>query len=391
MLKATKFEATRKGNDVDVSQIGEGRPFLRLAGVPLPVVSPARVYVCGITPHDVTHLGHAATFVWVDTLSSVLGLTGADVVTCRNVTDVDDVLTRAASDRGRFVDEFAVIQEFEFERVMRALRVAAPTHSPRASRHVRSVIQLAGALLQQEAAYERNGSVYFRGAGVPDRAGVPRELALALSAEYGDMPDDPLRDDPFDVPVWRPSGNGDPAWPSPWGPGRPGWHAECAAMAFSLLGGLIDLLVGGADLTFPHHAYQAAMVEAVTGAGRFSRARMAVGTVSFAGAKMAKSTGNLVLVTDLLDADVPAAAIRLLLLNRSWGRPWEFHPADLQAAAADLERFYGAAGRTGGSQADIERVRAALLNDLDVPTALQVAQEAGGEAAREVQRTLRLG
>ena len=389
---------------MDVSQLAAGPPvsaddgldvpggaFLRLAGVPVPVVSPARVYVCGITPYDVTHLGHAATFVWADVVSSVLGLTGADVVTCRNVTDVDDVLTRAASDRGRFVDEFAVIQEFEFDRAMRALRVAAPTHLPRASRYVGSVIQLASALLQQDAAYERNGSVYFRGAGVPGRAGVPRELALALSAEYGDMPDDPLRDDPFDVPVWRPSSQGDPAWPSPWGVGRPGWHAECAAMAFSLLGGLIDLLVGGADLTFPHHAYQAAMVEAVTGAGRFSRARMGVGTVSVAGAKMAKSTGNLVLVTDLLDADVPAAAIRLLLLNRPWGRPWEFHPADLQAAVADLERFYAAAGRTGGSQADVERVRDALLNDLDVPTALQVAQEAGGEAAREVQRTLRLG
>src|SRR6266516_203164 len=235
---------------------------LSLAGHRVPMVGPARVYVCGITPYDVTHLGHAATFVWSDVLASVLRLAGVDVVTCRNVTDVDDVLTRAADAHGRRYDEFALYQEYLFDKDMAALRVRPPTYEPRARHHITQVQQLAAALLGTGHAYERDGHVYFRGAGVVDRAGLGRDEALALSAEYGDNPDDPHRDDPCDVPVWRPSTDGQRAWPRPWGPGRPGWHAECAAMARSVLGSGIDVLAGGQDLHFPHHAYQAAMAEA---------------------------------------------------------------------------------------------------------------------------------
>lgn len=364
------------------------RPWLRIGEVPLPVVSPARVYVCGITPYDVTHLGHAATFVWADAAVKVLRSTGADVDCCRNVTDVDDVLTAAARERGRYYDEYAAMQEFLFDRAMRALRVAPPTHSPRAGEHVDSVIQLASALLVVGAAYEREGRVYFRGAQVPDVAGVARDEALALLAAYGQPADEAGREDPLDVAVWRPSAAGEPAWPSPWGPGRPGWHAECAAMGLSLLGGCIDILAGGADLTFPHHAYQAAIVEAVTGADRFSRARLPVGTVCIGGAKMAKSTGNLVLVADVLEK-VPAPALRLLLLDRRWAQEWGYDESLLAGAGERLERLYAAAGRPGGEAATAE-VRLALLADLDVPTALDVAEDAGGQAARLALRILSL-
>src|SRR5215213_12035903 len=150
---------------------------LRLGGRPLPVVSPARVYVCGITPYDVTHLGHAATFVWADVLGSVLRLAGADVVTSRNVTDVDDVLTRAADARGRHFDEFALSQEFAFERDMAALRVHRPTVAPRARHHVGSVQQLAAALLRAGRAYEREGHVFFRGAEAVAASGLPSDRA----------------------------------------------------------------------------------------------------------------------------------------------------------------------------------------------------------------------
>jgi L-cysteine:1D-myo-inositol 2-amino-2-deoxy-alpha-D-glucopyranoside ligase len=354
---------------------------LRLGGRPLPVVSPARVYVCGITPYDVTHLGHAATFVWADVLGSVLRLAGADVVTSRNVTDVDDVLTRAADARGRHFDEFALSQEFAFEQDMRALGVRPPTHAPRARHHIAHVQQLAAALLRAGRAYEREGHVFFRGAEAVAASGLPSDRARELAAEFGDGPDDPLREDPFDVPVWRPSGERDPAWPSPWGWGRPGWHAECAAMATATLGHGVDVLVG---------AHQAAMAEAASGVAPFARSRVHVGAVSQDGAKMAKSTGNLTLVADLLRV-TSGPALRLLVLDRPWSQPWEYRPELLERATARLDALFSAAGRSASSPAASRAVADRLFDDLDVSGALDVAITDGGDAARQLVRVLALG
>ncbi|MGY1593583.1 cysteine--tRNA ligase [Geodermatophilus sp. SYSU D00708] len=377
--------AGRVGEPVDV-RTGD----LRLAGRPLPVVSPARVYVCGITPYDVTHLGHAATFVWADVLGAVLRMAGAEVRTSRNVTDVDDVLTRAADARGRHYDEFALSQEFAFEQDMRALGVRPPTAAPRARHHVSHVQQLAAALLRTDRAYVREGHVYFRAGDVVARSGLDAARARQLAAEFGDGPDDPLRDDPFDVPVWRPSGDRDPAWPSPWGWGRPGWHAECAAMATATLGHGVDVLVGGADLAFPHHGYQTAMAEAASGVGPFARAQVHVGAVSQDGAKMAKSTGNLTLVADLLRV-ASGPALRLLVLDRPWSQPWEYRPELVERAAERLDALYAAAGRPSSSPSAAGAVTDRLLDDLDVPGALDVALTDGGDAARLLVRVLSLG
>jgi cysteinyl-tRNA synthetase len=363
-----------------------GGAALRLGGVRLPAVGTARLYTCGITPYDVTHLGHAATFVWADLLASVWRLCGIDTVGCRNVTDVDDVLTEAAGLRGSDFAQFALQQEYLFDKDMTALRVRRPAHEPRARHHIGAVQQLAAALLAVDHAYPRDGFVYFRGAEVAARSGLSREEALARCAEFGDEPQDPRRDGPFDVAVWRPSAPGQPAWPSPWGLGRPGWHAECAAMALSVFGASVDVLAGGEDLAFPHHEYQAAMVEAVTSVAPFARVRLHVGAVHQGGAKMAKSTGNLTLVGDLLRDHSPAA-VRLMLLDRPWHAAWEFDPSGLDRAAARLERLYAAAGRSGGDTATSE-VTAALLNDLDVPRAIEAAADGGGEAARLLLRVL---
>lgn len=354
---------------------------LRLAGAPLALLSPARVYVCGITPYDVTHLGHAATFVWADALIAAVRLAHVDTVSCRNVTDIDDVLTAAASTRGRHYDQFALMQEFLFDRDMRTLGVGRPTHAPHARHYVGQVVELATALLATGAVYEREGHVYFRGAPALADSGIDRAEALRLSTEYGDQPDDELRDDPFDVPVWRPSSEQDPAWPSPWSWGRPGWHAECAAMAWSTLGTGIDVLIGGEDLAFPHHAYQSAMVEAASTVRPFARAQMHIGTVYKDGSKMAKSTGNLVLLSDLL-TDHSAAAVRLLLLGRPWREAWEFDEHALSAAAAELEQLYSAAGRPDPAPSALAAVTDALLADLDVPRALDIARDEGGAATR---------
>lgn len=355
--------------------------MLHIAGRPLPVVGRARMYVCGITPYDTTHLGHAATFVWADVAARVLRHLGVEAEVCRNVTDVDDVLDAAAARAGARFDSFAAVQQFRFDRDMSALGVRRPTHEPRAHNHVAQVGTLAAALLEAGAAYRRGGTVWFRGAGVAERAGIDAATAASLAAEFGDRGGD--RDDPADVPVWRAAEPGEAAWPSPWGAGRPGWHAECAAMALTALGPALDLHAGGADLRFPHHAYEAAMAEAVTGVTPFARTWMHVGTVRVAGEKMAKSTGNLVLVADVLD-EHPPAALRLLLLDRAWAQPWDYEPAGLDAAERRLERLYAAASRGGGdAESPASRaVTAALLDDLDVPAALAVAEDAGGPAAR---------
>ena len=267
--------------------------------------------------------------------------------------------------------------------------MARPAYAPRARHFIPRVLQLAAALLATGDAYEREGSVFFRGIGGVAASGLSRDRALGLAREFGDNPDDPMREDPFDVPVWRPSTARDPAWPSPWGWGRPGWHAECAAMAMAEFGASVDLLIGGQDLTFPHHAYQSAMVQAATSVAPFARRALHVGAVHYRGRKMAKSTGNLVLVGDLLRS-YPPAAIRLLLLDRPWQQEWEYHEGDLDAAAADLETLHAAAGRPNRSAHAVGAVTAALLDDLDIPAALAIARDDGGEAARGLLNLLAL-
>jgi cysteinyl-tRNA synthetase len=372
------------------------RTGLRLNGSFLAMPDRARIYCCGITPYDVTHLGHAATFVWVDVLIRVLGSIGVNAQLCRNVTDVDDVLLAAAEHSGSAYDAFASVQQFRFDQDMTSLGVREPQFAPRARRNIGQVIRLAANLLDCGAAYLRDGSVYFRGAGTAEAARLTRDDAEALAAEYGAQLDDPAKDDKLDVAVWRRSAAGEPGWPSPWGTGRPGWHAECAAMSLSVLGPAVDVLSGGADLRYPHHAYQVAMAQAVTGVRPHARAIFEVGVVSLDGAKMAKSTGNLVLVSDVL-ADHAAAALRLCLLDRPWAQGWDYATAELDSATERLERLYRAAGRsTAASAQDASQaaaaaaITAALCDDLDVAAALAVAEQAGGVAARSLIATLGL-
>jgi cysteinyl-tRNA synthetase len=361
-----------------------------IAGQRVELLDRARVYACGITPYDVTHLGHAAAFAWADTLGRTLRFLGVKPEVCRNVTDVDDVLDAAARRAGSAYDTFAAIQQFQFERDMAALNVRAPEHEPRAHRYVEQVIRLASGLLDAGVAYAREGSVYFRGGDVAGRAGLERAEAIRLSTEYAGRPDDPAKDDPLDTAIWQAGEAGHPAWDSPWGPGRPGWHAECAAMAMSVFGPAVDIHAGGADLRFPHHAYHAAMAEAFTGVRPYARAWLHVGTVTIGGAKMAKSAGNLVLLEELL-AGHPAAAVRLMILDRPWAGSWDYQPGLLDAAAARLENLYQAAGRGAASDpAAVGEMRRLLATELDVPAALDLAIGTGGGPARTLASVLGL-
>lgn len=370
----------------DLAEMAAG---LTLGSHRLAILDRARIYACGITPYDVTHLGHAATFVWVDTLARTLRLLRVEPEICRNVTDVDDVLDDAAHRAGAPYDSFAAVQQYYFERDMAALNVQAVQHEPRAHRYVHQVIRLAAGLLAADAAYVRQGSVYFRGEPAVRRAALRPDTALRLAAEYGGRPDDAAKDGPLDVAVWQAEEPGHPAWDSPWGRGRPGWHAECAAMALSVFGAGVDVHAGGADLRFPHHAYHAAMAEAFTGVRPYARAWLHAGTVRVDGAKMAKSAGNLVLVRDLVD-DHPAAAVRLMILDRPWGEDWEYSPAVLDRAARRLEELYQAAGRPPTTSAAVPEIGRLLATDLNVTAAIDVGVEEGGTAARSVAAALGL-
>jgi cysteinyl-tRNA synthetase len=366
-----------------------GANSLVLGGRRMAFLDRARIYACGITPYDVTHLGHAATFVWVDALARTLRFLGVEPVVCRNVTDVDDVLDAAAGRAGEPYDSFAAEGQYYFDRDMASLNVRSVQHEPRARRYVDQVVRLSAGLLSAGAAYARDGGVYFRGDPAVSRSGLDRDAALRLSAEYGGRPDDPAKDDPLDVAVWQAHEPGHPAWDSPWGRGRPGWHAECAAMALSVFGSGVDVHAGGADLRFPHHAYHAAMAEAFSGVRPYARAWLHAGTVRIGGAKMAKSARNLVLVRDLTE-DYPAAVVRLMILDRPWGAEWDYSPGLLAAAGDRLDALYRAAGRGGAATTAVPEIGRLLAADLNIGAAVDVAIEEGGAAARAVTGALGL-
>ena len=365
------------------------QPRLILGGTTVSVVGRARIYVCGVTPYDVTHLGHAATFVWVDAADRVLRRFGVQAEVCRNVTDVDDVLFDAAARAGAPYDRFAAVQQFHFDHDMDLLGVRRPTHEPRAHTFIGPVVELAQALLDSGQAYVAGGSVFLRGEAVATAAGLDRATAIALLAANGGRVDDPAKRDPLDQAVWQASADLEPAWPSPWGAGRPGWHAECTAMALSTYGPGLDLHAGGADLRFPHHAFEAAQAEAATGVAPFARAWMHVGTVQLAGEKMAKSTGNLVFVSDLLE-QVTGPVVRTLLLDRRYDQAWDHTPALVEAAGQRLDALHAAAGRPHTDPVAQAAVLSALADDLDVPRALDLAINEGGQAARDLTAVLAL-
>lgn len=358
----------------------------QLGGVRLPIIGSARVYVCGITPYDTTHLGHAATFVWTDIGARVMRLTGVHVDVCRNVTDVDDHLLTEARARGVDWRSLASQETYRFERDASDLGIVRPAFEPRSHDYVDDVVAIAAELIARGAAYEQDGSVFFRGEKMAAAAGLsPEEAETLLSAtsDYSGGDGGGRADNPCDVAIWQRSAQDEPAWPSPWGLGRPGWHAECAAMAMATFGPTVDLHGGGADLRFPHHAYEAGLAEAFTGVKPFVRAWMHVGTVFANGEKIAKSTGNLVFVHDLLQR-WSAASVRYVILSRSWGEDWAFDENMLARATEELDHLWVSASTSVDRDAARREVVVALLDDLDVPRAIDIARAAGGQVLADV-------
>lgn len=336
------------------------------------------MYICGITPYDSTHLGHAATYLTYDLLIRRLESLGHEVRMVRNITDVDDSILPKARSLGIGYLELAEREITRFRADMEALDMRPPIAEPRATESIPEIIEMVATLLERGHAYLTAGTVYFD-VSTFERFGelshYSRERMLKLAEARGGRPDDPHRRDPIDFVLWQPSLADEPAWRAPFGVGRPGWHIECSAMAMTAHGPTIDLHGGGTDLIFPHHECEIAQSESVTGKP-FVRHWLHSATVNYEGEKMSKSLGNLVFVSDLVKVADPRA-IRLALMHHHYRSGFEWYDTDLDDGVALLRRLAAAAGAGGGPdpQPYVARVGAALDHDLDAPRALEALGE----------------
>jgi L-cysteine:1D-myo-inositol 2-amino-2-deoxy-alpha-D-glucopyranoside ligase len=359
---------------------GSGRP-LRLYDSATGEVRPtapgptARMYVCGITPYDATHLGHAATYLAFDLVQRVWRDAGHGVLYVQNVTDVDDPLLERARRDGEDWRDLAAREIELFRADMTALRVLPPDHYVGAVEAIPEIVPLVQQLQSIGAAYHVEDDVYFS-VGAAPRFGYESRLDVAtmrtLSAERGGDPDRSGKKDPLDPVLWRAARPGEPSWDTPLGPGRPGWHIECAAIALGRLGSGFDVQGGGSDLVFPHHEMSAAHAEVATGDRPYARSYVHAGMIGLDGEKMSKSRGNLVLVSRLREAGVDPMAVRLGLLSGHYRADREWSPATLESGAERLARWRRAVAAPAGPDAEpvLDRVRDRLADDLDTPSAL---------------------
>jgi L-cysteine:1D-myo-inositol 2-amino-2-deoxy-alpha-D-glucopyranoside ligase len=350
---------------------------------PGPIVT---MYTCGITPYDAAHVGHASVYVTYDVLQRRLQDLGHDTRCVRNITDVDDPLLAKARTLGVHFLDLAAEEIARFDDAMRALNLLPAWSEPRATSAIPDILGFIGMVLESGHAYQAGGGVYFSVESFErfgQVSGYDRATMLALAAERGGNPDDPHKRDPLDFVLWQPSGPDEPAWDSLWGPGRPGWHIECSALALRELAETIDLHGGGTDLIFPHHECEAAQSESVTGEP-FVRHWMHVAMVCKDGAKMSKSLGNLVFVGDLLKEWDPAA-VRLCLLANHYRTEWTWQDAVMTDATERLAAWRAAGDGAGA----LDEVRAALDDDLDCPRALALV-DAAAAAGRGVSQAAAL-
>ena len=364
------------------------------------------MYVCGVTPYDTTHMGHAFTFLTFDILVRRLRDLGLEVTYVQNATDVDDPLFAKARELGITWDELARRETAQYLRDMRNLNAVPPDHYVLASETIAEILALTGELVDKGFAYAAGGNVYFSVDADPDYgklSHLTREQMLPIANERGNDPDDPNKRNPLDFVLWKASAEGEPSWDSPFGPGRPGWHIECSAMSSKFLGDSIDIHGGGADLIFPHHESEIAQSENATGVEPFARVWMHVGLVGYQGEKMSKSLGNLVFARDAV-ASHHSDAIRLYLFSHHYREGWEWfdHEMDEWDRAAEDLREAAAFPAYGVEEVlDValqrDRFLHALDDDLDTPTAIEALAEIAAaileapeeDDVREAQATLR--
>src|SRR5690349_97204 len=355
-------------HDTATNQVVETRPE-----------GPARMYVCGITPYDATHIGHAATYVGFDLLNRAWRNAGHEVTYVQNVTDVDDPLLERAAKVHVDWAELAERETQLFRDDMEALRVLPPAHYTGAVESIPQVIELIERLDEAGAVYRVEDDLYFSVTADDDFGSVSnldRAAMLEIFGERGGDPDRAGKKDPLDCLLWRAERPGEPSWPSPWGPGRPGWHIECTAIALDHLGTAFDVQGGGSDLVFPHHEMSAGHGQVAHPGERFARAYAHAGMVAYDGEKMSKSKGNLVFVSALRNSEIDPMAIRLVLLRHHYRSDWEWTDEKLFDAADTITQWRKALslGRGAPAAPVVEDVLEVLAADLDAPAAVELVQ-----------------
>jgi L-cysteine:1D-myo-inositol 2-amino-2-deoxy-alpha-D-glucopyranoside ligase len=367
----------------------------------------ATVYVCGITPYDTTHLGHAFTYTAFDILIRYLEYQGQAVRYVQNVTDIDDDILRKAREVGEDWDALGNRWTAHFIQDMQTLNVRPPDYYPRATDVIPDIIVTVQKLLEAGVAYESEGNVYFHidaWSEYGKLSRLDRAEMLPIANARGNNPDDPRKRNPMDFVLWQAQTPGEPAWDSPWGPGRPGWHIECSTMATRFLGETIDIHGGGGDLIFPHHESEIAQAEPLmNGNTSFTRFWLHTAMVYHEGEKMSKSLGNLVMARDLLETYSPDA-LRLYLGSHHYRQVWSHSDAELEQAEQLAQKLRTAVTITGGQGASLDPTPAktnfeeALANDLDTSTALAtlerladevLAADRQGQEVKTAQQVLR--
>jgi cysteinyl-tRNA synthetase len=364
------------------------------------------IYTCGITPYDTTHLGHAFTYAVSDILIRYLEWVGFPVTYVQNVTDIDDDILRKAGEVGEDWRELGNRWTAHFIQDMQQLNMRAPDFYPRATSWIPDIQKMVEKLVENGKAYVKNGNVYFdvySWDSFGELSGLSREEMLPIANERGNTPDDPNKRHPLDFVLWQAQKPGEPAWESPWGAGRPGWHIECSTMSTRLIGDVVDIHLGGSDLLFPHHECEIAQVEAMEpGRNTFVRYWMHIAMVRHENEKMSKSLGNLVMISDLLK-EYPADAIRIYLAMHHYRESWDYNREELNSALYQARRIRTAL-ENGKSAVSLEKSSAipasfeeAMENDLDTPRALssinqlvdEILEDPNGSQAQEARQALK--
>jgi L-cysteine:1D-myo-inositol 2-amino-2-deoxy-alpha-D-glucopyranoside ligase len=397
------------------SQLGQLREPLQLYNSLSRAVEPLRpapatvtMYVCGITPYATTHLGHAFTYAAADILIRFIEDHSYRVRYVQNLTDIDDAILREAHRVGEDWRALGNRWTMHFIREMQTLNIRPPDLFPRATNVITDIIATVRQLLEAGVAYVAGGSVYFHVDAWPSYgklSRIPRDQMVAIANERGNRPDDPHKRDPLDFVLWQAQAPGEPAWDSPWGPGRPGWHIECSTMVHQFLGETVDIHGGGTDLIFPHHESEIAQAACATGREPFARWWFHTAMVQHAGKKISKSLGNLIMLQDLLQTYSPDA-LRLYLAGHHYRQVWQHNLDELERAEQLARTLWQAATAPGGSLSyqlidptpSWVAFTAALARDLDTPNALEilahladeiVATAQDGHSVKKAQTTLR--
>lgn len=368
---------------------------LRGKKLPFEPLEPGKVkmYVCGPTIYDLSHVGHGRVYVFFDLVRRVLEYRGHRVKHVMNFTDIDDKLINRARELGITMPELAEAMALEFYKDFISMGILWPHVIPRATGHIPEIIEFVKGLIERGYAYESGGDVYFSVRKFPDYGKLSKQKIEELRAGARVEPGENKRD-PLDFALWKAAKPGEPSWPSPWGPGRPGWHIECSAMILKHLGPQIDIHGGGADLIFPHHEDEIAQSEAYTGKKPFVRYWMHVGLLRIKGEKMSKSLKNIVPIREVLER-YPAPVLRYFYYTAHYRSPMDFSWELLDSAHRTLRGLWrallaDASGSSQESKEEFQKFLDALSDDFDTPRAL-VHLNRLGELAEEGKGGRELG